>query len=64
MIDLQQEKEQIIKHRLKLERQLNQSICTYCLDVLPCDEAFYAIQELEKHMLMTLDRISRQLISE
>jgi hypothetical protein len=62
MMNLQQERKQIITQRVKIEQRLDELAyiddCDYA--VVDLDTAFYAINQLEQHMLLTLERISRQ----
>ena len=63
MMNLQQEKEQIIKQRVKIEQRLDKlAYIDDCEEVVDLDTACHAINELEQHILLTLERISRQQI--
>ena len=63
-MNLQQEKEQIIKQRVKIEQRLEElAYIDDCDDaVVDLDTACHAINELEQHMIMALERINRQQI--
>ena len=62
-MNLQQEKEQIIKQRVKIEQRLDKlAYIDYCEPVVDLDTACHAINELEQHMIMALERINRQQI--
>ena len=65
MMNLKQEKDQIIKQRVKIEQRLDKlAYIDDCEAVVDLDTACHAINELEQHMLLTLERIGRQKILE
>ena len=63
MMNLKQEKDQIIKQRVKIEQRLDKlAYIDDCEAVVDLDTACHAVNELEQHMLLMLERISRQQI--
>ena len=63
MMNLKQEKDQIIKQRVKIEQRLDKlAYIDDCEPVVDLDTACHAVNELEQHILLTLERISRQQI--
>ena len=62
-MDIKLEKEQIIKQRVKIEQRLDKlAYIDYCEPVVDLDTVCHAINELEQHMIMTLERLNRQQI--
>ena len=63
MMNLKQEKDQIIKQRVKIEQRLDKlAYIDDCEAVVDLDTACHAVNELEQHILLTLERIGRQQI--
>ena len=62
-MDIKQEKEHLVKARVTIEQRLDKlAYIDYCEPVVDLDTACHAINELEQHMIMALERINRQQI--
>mgnify|MGYP003632069970 FL=1 len=62
-MDIKQEKEHLVKARVTIEQRLyKMAYIDDCEPMVDLDTACHAVNELEQHMIMTLERINRQQI--
>jgi hypothetical protein len=61
MMNIQQEKQEIIKQRIRMEKKLDEiSYIDDCGSVVDLDIACQSLNQLENYMFMALERINRQ----
>ena len=60
-MDIEQEKEQIMKARVTIEKRLGKlAYIDDCEPVVDLDTACHAVNELEQYMIMALEKINLQ----
>jgi|TARA_R110000823_G_scaffold117726_3_gene241336 hypothetical protein len=61
MMNIQQEKQEIIKQRIRMEKKLDEiAYIDDCGSVVDLDIACQSLNQLENYMFMALERINRQ----